>query len=346
MADDLIFVSRITRLPLLDLDDTPLGRIEDVILLPHHDDEAPWVVGFVGRVQRRKIFVNANRIASLDARGVQLRSASVNLRRFEQRPGEILTSGLLNGRRVGDLLVRDVGLRRVGGAYPGWEVAELIVGGGGPIPLRRRPVRTLSWTLAPDLFDIGPTAREAAALTDLHPSEGAKRLRALPRQRRNELVRAMEEEDLAHLLEELPEPEQVQLLAALDLEQAVAVLAAMAPDDAADLLAELPERRARRAPRGNGRRGSRVAATPAGARPAHRRRVDEPRAGDRRGQRARGRGPGQAARPRPGRPAGHAGLRRRAARRHPDRTLPRVRRIPAAVARAPVAPRRSVPRRG
>ncbi len=240
MADNLIFVSRITRLALIDLDDTPLGRIEDVILLPHHDDEAPWVVGFVARVQRRRIFVNANRIASLDAHGVQLRSASVNLRRFEQRPGEILTSGLLSGRRVGDLLLRDIGLRRVSGVYPGWEVAELIVGGGGPIPLRRRPVRTLSWTLAPDLFDIGQTAREAAALTDLHPSEGAKRLRALPKHRRQELVRAMEEEDLAHLLEELPEPEQVQLLAALDLAQAVGVLEAMAPDDAADLLAELP----------------------------------------------------------------------------------------------------------
>src|SRR6185437_12595779 len=51
---------------------------------------------------------------------------------------------------------------------------------------------------------------------------------------------ALEDEELADLLEEMPEQDQVRFLAALDLERRADVVEEMEPDDAADLLAEMP----------------------------------------------------------------------------------------------------------
>ncbi|MDQ1395717.1 MAG: hypothetical protein QOG64_976, partial [Acidimicrobiaceae bacterium] len=53
------------------------------------------------------------------------------------------------------------------------------------------------------------------------------------------LADAMEDEDLADLLEEMPESEQARLITGLDTERAAHDLEEMEPDDAADLLSEL-----------------------------------------------------------------------------------------------------------
>ena len=50
----------------------------------------------------------------------------------------------------------------------------------------------------------------------------------------------MDDEELADLLEEMPEQDQVRLLASLGLERSADVVEEMEPDDAADLLAEMP----------------------------------------------------------------------------------------------------------
>jgi Mg/Co/Ni transporter MgtE len=163
----------------------------------------------------------------------------VNLRRFNLRRGELLASALVAGTRVDGLPVRDLGLRPSTSGR-GYELAVLVLAPAGPLPFRRTPLRTVPWTAAGPVLQVDPAAGEAAALRDLHPSEGARRLRALPFLRRREVAAAMETENLAQVLEELPENEQVLLIEALDRAQAVDVLEAMAPDDAVDLLAELP----------------------------------------------------------------------------------------------------------
>jgi CBS domain-containing protein len=237
VAEDLIFTSRLTRLPLLDVDASALGRIDDVVLLPL-EGQPPQVIGLVANVQRRRIFVNANRIGTIDRNGVALRFGSVNLRRFSVRRGEVLASAVTAGARVDGVPIRDLGLRASRGT--GFELAVLVLSSGGPLPFRRTPLRTVPWTAAGPLLQADPAAGEAAALRELHPSEGARRLRALPFLRRREVAAAMEAENLAQVLEELPENEQVLLIESLELEQRADVLEAMAPDDAADLLAELP----------------------------------------------------------------------------------------------------------
>jgi len=62
--------------------------------------------------------------------------------------------------------------------------------------------------------------------------------------RQIELVRALDDERLADVLEELPEAEQVRILEQVGTERAADVLEEMSPDDAADLIAELPPERA------------------------------------------------------------------------------------------------------
>lgn len=259
MAEPLIFVSRLVRLPLLDADGVPVGRLDDVVLTsPPGAGAAPRVLGFVALLQRRKIFVNANRVHTVDSTGAHLRTGTVDLRRFQLRPGEILARGSILDRRVGTRVVNDLALRRVA-EPPGWVVASASLGSGGL--LRRRAVRTVPWTDLAGLFDTGSVGSQVAALRDLHPSELASRLAGLPAERRRALAIALEDERLADLLEEMPENEQVRLIESLDLERAADVLEAMEADDAADLLAELPV---------DERNELLAAMAPAGARPLRR----------------------------------------------------------------------------
>ena len=80
MAGELIYAFRVLRLPLLDAGGAPIGRVEDLVALPGRpgdEDEAgipPKIVGFVASSQRRRIFVNANRVSELNGDGVRLQS--------------------------------------------------------------------------------------------------------------------------------------------------------------------------------------------------------------------------------------------------------------------------------
>ena len=50
-----IYVTRLTRLPLLAADESTVGRIADVVLGAPYRDAPPRVIGFVATVQRRRI---------------------------------------------------------------------------------------------------------------------------------------------------------------------------------------------------------------------------------------------------------------------------------------------------
>ena len=84
-------------------------------------------------------------------------------------------------------------------------------------------------------------AAEAARLRDMHPSDVAGVVRALPLSQRRQLAEAMDDERLADLLEELPEAEQLRLIEGLDLDRLIGVLDEMEYDDLADLLNEMPQ---------------------------------------------------------------------------------------------------------
>lgn len=240
MAGPPLYVSRVVRLPLLDADGVAVGRLDDVVIAPRGSRDAPRVLGFVAVVQRRQIFVNANRVGSVDASGVRLVTGTVDLRRFQKRHGELLARRDILDRTVDGEVVNDVAVVAVQApSRPSWEVASVVFGSTGLLR-RRRAGRTVRWSDAPALFDTGPMGREVAELREMHPADVAVAIAELPAERRQAVAEAMEDERLADLLEELPEEEQVELIESLDIERAADVLEEMDADDAADLLAELP----------------------------------------------------------------------------------------------------------
>ena len=243
MAGELIYAFRIMRLPLLDAGGAVIGRIDDIVIIPGAGGSAPRVLGFVATAQRRRIFVNAGRVGSLDADGARLRSWDVDLNPFKPRVGETLVRRDLIDHRVGDETVSDVALRANNdGKQNYWELVKVRLARRSL--MRRRPsYRLIDIDDLPQLFAAtagGEMAAEAARLRDMHPSDVAGVVRALPLTQRKQLAEAMDDERLADLLEELPEAEQLRIIEGLDIDRLVSVLEEMEYDDLADLLAEMP----------------------------------------------------------------------------------------------------------
>lgn len=248
MAGDLIYAFRIMRLPLLDAGGAAIGRLDDLVLV---GGPSPRVTGFVATSQRRRIFVNAARIASLDNDGARLRSWDLDLNPFKPRPGEILLGRDVIDTRIhsakGDEQVSDVALRAAtDGRQTWWEPAKVRLARQSTLGgvMRRRPsYRLVDVDEVPELFHLEAgteLAAEAARLRDMHPSDVAGVVRALPLHQRKLLAEAMDDERLADLLEELPEAEQLRIIEGLDMDRLVGVLEEMEYDDLADLLAEMP----------------------------------------------------------------------------------------------------------
>ncbi len=237
MNERIVYVSRITRLPLVGADGSDVGHIVDVVI--DLGGRPPRVNGFVvGGVQRRRVFVGIGRVGEIDGRGLRLRRGTINLKGFELRPGERLCAGELFGRKINDRRVVDIGLTSSPEPFS-WEVATVALGQRRVPGLRRAP-EVLDWSEAGELFaDHGSVDRQAATLGGLHPAEMASAIRRLPLSRRRILAEALEDDRLADLLEELPEDEQVRLIEGLDPERVGRVLDEMEADDAADLLGEL-----------------------------------------------------------------------------------------------------------
>jgi CBS domain-containing protein len=242
MAGELIYAFRVMRLPLLDAGGAPIGRLDDIVVIPGRPGVAPRVLGFVATSQRRRIFVNAARLAGIDSDGARLRSWDVDLNPFKPKKGEVLIGRDIIDRKIGDETVSDVAMRSSGdGRQTWWQLTKVRL--SRRTALRRRPsYRLVDVSDVPELFHTAGSevAAEVARLRDMHPSDVAGIVRSMPMTQRKQLAEAMDDERLADLLEELPETEQLRIIEGLDLERLVNVLEEMEYDDLADLLAEMP----------------------------------------------------------------------------------------------------------
>ena len=243
MADHQIFTSRLRGRPLLDSEDVIIGRIRDVVLLSATGSDPPRALGLVVTLQRRRIFVNLGRIAEISIEGAHLNGGVVDLDRFTRRAGEMLASDLY-GRSIADGTVVDVAIVACEQKRIGWEVSALAVSHGRS--LLRRGATIVPWDKYPELFHTGPLGDQLASLRELQPADLARSVEGMAPSRRDQLAAALDDEELADLLEEMPEQDQIRLLDGLELERSADVVEEMQPDDAADLLAEMtPEQRER-----------------------------------------------------------------------------------------------------
>ena len=240
--DTHVFTARLTGRPLLDSDGRAIGRVRDVVIWPVAGAEPPRALGLVVSLRRRTIFVPFSRIREVSAEGAQLLGGSVDLDPFSQRTGEIL-AGSLYGRRTAIGTVADVAMAHRELARSRWEVTALAISRGSRLigGLRGHGPEIVPWQECRELFEPGPLAEQLTSLREMAPADLATAFESLPQARRSQLAAALEDEELADLLEEMPEQDQIRLLNSLgDIERSADVVEEMQPDDAADLLGEMP----------------------------------------------------------------------------------------------------------
>lgn len=245
-----VYLARIADIAIYDPNGDQVGRVRDAVARPR-GTQPPRVIGLVAEIQaRRRIFIPVGRVTSLEPDAVVLSTGTLNLRRFEKRPGELLVLEDLLDRRVTitsadgperAASVVDVAMEQERAGD--WILAKVAVREHTGRLTRRGHLQQLDWTEVSGLVGVPAaqgTANLLAVLDKMRAADLANVMQDLSGRRRMEVAAALEDERLADVLEELPEDDQVEILAALDKERAADVLEEMDPDDAADLLAELP----------------------------------------------------------------------------------------------------------
>ncbi|MET8832601.1 CBS domain-containing protein [Micromonospora sp. NPDC004540] len=242
-----VYIARLAGVAVFDPNGDQVGRVRDAVARMRPTQRPPEIVGLVAEMpMRRRIFLSINRITSIDPDAVVLGSGTLNLRRFEKRPNELLVLQELLDRRVqldtgqaGSVV--DVAMECSRGGE--WALTRVAVREQTSRLARRGHLHQVEWDRVRGLGGLADnrgTANLLAVLEDMRPADLANALQDLPDARRNEVAAALDDERLADVLGELPEHDQVEILAALDRERAADVLEEMDPDDAADLLNELP----------------------------------------------------------------------------------------------------------
>ena len=242
-----VYIARLAGLPVYDPNGDQVGKVRDVVVMLRQGNQPPRVLGLVVEVfTRRRIFLPMTRVTSVDA-GHVITTGLVNMRRFEQRPTEVLVLAELLDRKV---TIRETGATAVvfdlameQWRTRDWVLSKVAVTEGAKRFRRRGQSHVLDWV---DVSDLGQAEEGQgathilAAFESMKPADLAGVLHELSPKRRKEIAAALDDERLADVLEELPEDDQVEILAGLDTERAADVLEEMSPDDAADLIAELP----------------------------------------------------------------------------------------------------------
>ncbi|MGI8871162.1 MAG: magnesium transporter MgtE N-terminal domain-containing protein [Candidatus Limnocylindria bacterium] len=260
----MLFLSQLIGKPVLDRAGEPFGKVRDLIVAL--GERYPPVTGLVVRVAgRREIFLPWSAVESIDTGGARLRTSSIDITSFRQRPNEIRLWMDLQDKQIVDvedrkivrvndiqlapvrgrlrLVAVDVGLagilRRLGLSGPGERLA-------GAMGLEVE--NYIEWE------EVDPVESSVSslklrvphqALSTLHPADVAHIVEQLAPRDRTGILAAFDDERAAEVMEELSAEDQVDVLEALPPEKAADILEEMGPDDAADLMADLSRDRQR-----------------------------------------------------------------------------------------------------
>lgn len=250
-----VYAARLARMPVLGPLGESFGRVRDVVISIGIVRQQPRVLGLVIELgTHRSIFVPILRVAAIEPSAVTLNTGTVSLRRFRQRPGEVLALGQVLDTPVRvhdpelpqlagvDVVITDLGIEQT--RTRDWMVTRIAV--RSPRRLgRRSTAHVVDWR---NVYGLTPSAlampdQGAAQLLQQfegrRPVEVADTIRELPPKRRYEVFKAFDDDRLADILQEMPEEDQTDVLTQLGTERAAAVLEEMDPDDAADLLGAL-----------------------------------------------------------------------------------------------------------
>jgi CBS domain-containing protein len=259
-AGRAIYLSGLLRHTLTDNRGEPVGKLADVIVRLQ-GTELPQVTGLVAAVGKRQVFVPLEQLSSLADDALRLTSATLDLRRFERRHGEVLLRSDVLGHRLIDVesarLIRaaDLKLEQRDGDW-------LVTG----VDTHRRPHRLFGSRVGPGDSDdrwfrpwtafeplIGHSGSQLlrgpfARIRRLKPAQIADLLEAASREEESEILGQVhaDPELEADVFEELNEDLAIRLLGARTDAEIAEVLGRMRADDAADAVAELPQARRQR----------------------------------------------------------------------------------------------------
>jgi flagellar motility protein MotE (MotC chaperone)/sporulation protein YlmC with PRC-barrel domain len=246
-----VFVARLSGCSVFDPVGDRLGKVRDVVVI-YRKDDPPRVVGLVVEIPgRRHVFVSIGRVTSI-ATGQVITTGLINVRRFQERGGEVRVMSELLGRRVflkdgsGTAVIEDVAIER--NRLGEWDVGQLFLRRPrtSASPFAKGPTTFANWAEVREQQEPGEAQSAeqlVATYADLRPADLANTLLDLSDERMIEVAEELSDERLADALEEMPEEEQVHILEQLGDERAADILDAMEPDDAADLLGQLPDAR-------------------------------------------------------------------------------------------------------
>ncbi|GAA0996859.1 magnesium transporter MgtE N-terminal domain-containing protein [Subtercola frigoramans] len=251
MSATRVFVARLAGCTVFDPAGDRLGKVRDVLVV-YRSPDTPRLVGLIVEIPgKRRVFVSIGRVTSIGS-GQIITTGLMNVRRFEQRGGEVRVIAEILGRKVvftdgsGEATIEDVAIEQSG---PGeWAVSQLF--------LRRPKTSASPFGKGPTVFATWAEVRERsqtgqsqsaeqliATYGDMKPADLANTLLDLPHLRRLEVAGELPDARLADVLEEMPESDQVEIMNQLDDTRAADVLDQMQPDDAADLIAQLSDAR-------------------------------------------------------------------------------------------------------
>jgi len=256
----MLYLSQVTGRPVPHRQDEPIGKVADLIVAV--GEPYPPVTGLVVQTEGRRIFVPWSSVASLDEGGARLRTRTIDIDKFRQRPDEILLRENLLDKQIVDIdgrkvvRVNDLRLDEVAGVI---RLVAVDVGGAG---LLRRlgfegPFRTLARNFrmaVPEKYidweDVDPVETSIASiklriphqgLAELHPADLATIIDQLAPRDRAGVLASLDDEAAADAIEEMEPDTQVEVLEDLEPARAADILEEMSPDDAADLVADLSE---------------------------------------------------------------------------------------------------------
>ncbi|MCL2780578.1 MAG: CBS domain-containing protein [Actinomycetia bacterium] len=231
----------------------PVAKVDDVIVRLR-GEQYPLVTGLVGRLSRRQVFVPAAKIADWDARPVTLTGATLSLRAFERRDGEVLLRTDILGHRLIDVAEAEL--------VQAFDV-ELDVTDEGLVVScldTRRPPRLFGllrrgaghpsrdWKAFEPLIGHTPSALARGVfgrVRRLKPAQIADLLEDADRDEGEEILHQVhaDPELEADVFEELDPELATRLFAGRSDAEVAQILGRMRADDAADALADLPQRR-------------------------------------------------------------------------------------------------------
>ena len=256
----MLYLSQVIGKAVRARDGEPIGKVADLIVAI--GDRYPPVTGLVVSTGRRKIFLRWSDVATFDTTGATLKTRTLDIGKFQQRPNELLLFQDLQDKQIVDIdghkvvRVNDLRLDEIEGRL---HLVAVDVGAAG---LLRRlgvegPFRTVARNLnlpVPERYidweDVDPVESSIASirlrvphqgLRELHPADLASIIDELAPRDRAGVLASLDDEAVAEAIEEMEPETQVEVMEDLPPERAADILEEMAPDDAADLIADLSE---------------------------------------------------------------------------------------------------------